>query len=38
MDLVEAAKHFPCVKRAWVEYLGEQPDPTIDRVERPTVS
>src|SRR5688572_16340424 len=22
MDLVEAAKHYPCVKRAWVEYLG----------------
>jgi chromate reductase len=37
MDLVEAAKHYPCVKRAWVEYLGEQPDPVIDRVESPTV-
>ena len=23
MDLAEAAKHYPCVKRAWVEYLGE---------------
>jgi NAD(P)H-dependent FMN reductase len=33
MDLVEAAKHYPCVKRAWVEYLGEQPDPVLDRVE-----
>jgi hypothetical protein len=33
MDLVEAATHYPCVKRAWVEYLGEQPDPAIDRVE-----
>ena len=33
MDLVEAATHYPCVKRAWVEYLGEQPDPLIDRVE-----
>jgi NAD(P)H-dependent FMN reductase len=33
MDLVEAAKHYPCVKRAWVEYLGEQPDPALDRVE-----
>ena len=32
MDLVEAAKHYPCVKRAWVEYLGEHPDPVIDRV------
>lgn len=33
MDLVEASKHYPCVKRAWVEYLGEQPDPELDRVE-----
>jgi chromate reductase len=33
MDLVEAAKHYPCVKRAWVEYLGEHPDPMLDRVE-----
>lgn len=32
MDLVEAAKHYPCVKRAWVEYLGEHPDPVIGRV------
>ncbi len=23
MDLVEAAKHYPCVKKAWVEFLGE---------------
>jgi hypothetical protein len=33
MDLVEASKHYPCAKRAWVEYLGERPDPAIDRVE-----
>ncbi len=33
MDLVEAAKHYPCVKTRWVEYLGQQPDPAIDRVE-----
>jgi NAD(P)H-dependent FMN reductase len=33
MDLVEAAKHYPCVKRAWVEYLGEAPDPAFDRVQ-----
>lgn len=33
MDLVEASKHYPCVKRAWVEYLGEHPDPVVDRVE-----
>ncbi len=33
MDLVEAAKHYPCVKKAWIEFLGERPDPIIDRVE-----
>ncbi len=33
MDLAEASKHYPCVKRAWVEYLGEHPEPAIDRVE-----
>ena len=33
MDLVEAAKHYPCAKRRWVEFLGEEPDPVTDRVE-----
>jgi chromate reductase, NAD(P)H dehydrogenase (quinone) len=33
MDSVEAAKRYPCIKRAWVEYLGERPEPAIDRVE-----
>lgn len=33
MDLAEAVKHYPCMKRAWVEFLGERPDPVIDRVE-----
>jgi chromate reductase len=33
MDLVEASKHYPCAKTKWVEYLGERPDPAIDRVE-----
>ena len=33
MDLVEAAKHYPCVRKAWVEFLGEQPDVATDRVE-----
>lgn len=33
MDQVEASKHYPCMKRAWVEYLGEHPQPVIDRVE-----
>jgi chromate reductase, NAD(P)H dehydrogenase (quinone) len=34
MDLVEASVHYPCAKRAWVEYLGEHPDPSLDRVQR----
>jgi chromate reductase len=33
MDLVEAAKHYPCAKSAWVEFLGERPEPVTDRVE-----
>jgi NAD(P)H-dependent FMN reductase len=33
MDLVEASTHYPCVKTAWVEYLGEHPDPEVDRVQ-----
>lgn len=33
MDLVEADKHYPRVKRAWIEFLGEHPDPAIDRVD-----
>jgi chromate reductase, NAD(P)H dehydrogenase (quinone) len=33
MNSVEAFKHYPCAKRAWVEYLGERPEPSIDRVE-----
>ncbi|MFP5489848.1 MAG: hypothetical protein ACLGHQ_16265, partial [Acidimicrobiia bacterium] len=23
LDLVEASKHYPCIKRAWVEFIGE---------------
>jgi chromate reductase len=33
MDLVEAAKHYRGLKKQWVEFLGEHPDATIDRVE-----
>ncbi|GGQ19812.1 NADPH-dependent FMN reductase [Streptomyces roseolilacinus] len=36
MNLVEAATHYPCVKKAWVEYLGERPDPAVDRVQAET--
>jgi NAD(P)H-dependent FMN reductase len=33
MDLVEAAACYPVIKKQWVEFLGERPDPVIDRVE-----
>lgn len=33
MSLAEAAKHYPCIKKAWVEFLGEKPDPVTERVE-----
>jgi chromate reductase len=31
MNLVEASKHYPCMKSAWVEYLGEHPEPSPSR-------
>lgn len=33
MNLVEATKHYPCVKKAWVEFLGEKTDPVTERAE-----
>ncbi|HEX4912988.1 MAG TPA: NAD(P)H-dependent oxidoreductase [Vicinamibacterales bacterium] len=33
LSLAEAAKHYPCIKRAWVEFLGQPPDPAADRVD-----
>jgi chromate reductase, NAD(P)H dehydrogenase (quinone) len=33
LSLAEAAKHYPCVKRAWVEFLGEPPGTAADRVD-----
>jgi chromate reductase len=36
MDLVEAAAHYPRLKKQWVEFLGEPADPSIDRVETVT--
>ncbi len=33
MDLVEAAKHYPGLKKQWVEFLGEHPNHATDRVE-----
>jgi chromate reductase, NAD(P)H dehydrogenase (quinone) len=33
LSLAEAAKHYPCIKRAWVEFLGEPPGSAADRVD-----
>lgn len=33
LDLVEAAKHYPGLKKQWVEFLGEHPDRATDRTE-----
>ena len=38
LDLVEAAKHYPALKKQWVEFLGERPDQAIDRVEESEVT
>jgi NAD(P)H-dependent FMN reductase len=33
IDLVEASKHYPHLKKQWVEFLGERPDAATTRVE-----
>jgi chromate reductase len=33
LSLAEAVKHYPCIKRAWVEFLGEPAVPGADRVD-----
>ncbi len=33
MNLAEAAKNYPCIKKAWVEFLGEKTDDVTERVE-----
>jgi len=33
LSLAEAAAHYPCMKRAWVEFLGEPPGQGEDRVD-----
>jgi chromate reductase len=35
LTLAEAAKHYPCIKKAWVEFLGEPPGAGVDRVDVP---
>ncbi|MGZ8869348.1 MAG: NADPH-dependent FMN reductase [Thermoanaerobaculia bacterium] len=36
LNLVEAAKHYPQLKKDWIEFLGEHPDAATDRVESAT--
>ncbi|MBV1852031.1 NAD(P)H-dependent oxidoreductase [Catellatospora sp. NEAU-YM18] len=33
LTLVESAVHYPCAKQRWIEFLGERPDPAVDRIE-----
>jgi NAD(P)H-dependent FMN reductase len=33
LSLAEAARHYPCIKRAWVEFLGEPVGAGADRVD-----
>jgi chromate reductase, NAD(P)H dehydrogenase (quinone) len=33
LELAEAAKNYQCMKKAWVEFLGESPDMPTDRME-----
>lgn len=33
LSLAEAAKNYPCIKRSWVEFLGEPPGTEADRVD-----
>ena len=37
LQLVEAATHYPALKKEWVEFLGERSDPATDRVEQSSV-
>ena len=38
MDLVEAAKLYPALKKQWIEFLGEQPSEATDRIENTPVT
>jgi NAD(P)H-dependent FMN reductase len=38
LELVEAAKHYPQMRKEWVEFLGEKPDAATDRVETNAVA
>jgi hypothetical protein len=38
LSLADAAKNYACLKRAWVEFLGETPGSPVDRVDPVTTS
>jgi chromate reductase, NAD(P)H dehydrogenase (quinone) len=38
LSLAEAAKHYPCIKKAWVEFLGEPPGEPADREDAPSAA
>lgn len=35
MDLAEAAKHYPCAKQAWIEFVSEHATPETNAAESP---
>lgn len=35
LSLAEAATNYPCMKRTWIEFLGETPGAGLDRVDEP---
>src|SRR5690242_2590834 len=35
MNLAEASKHYSCIKSAWIEFLGERPDPALNEPTTP---
>ncbi len=38
LDFVEASTHYPAMKKQWVEFLGEKPNPATDRIEESPVA
>ena len=38
LEVVEATKHYPRIKKVWVEFLGERPNSATDRIEESEVA
>ena len=38
LDLVEATKHYPQIKKVWIEFLGERPNSATDRIEESDIA